>query len=34
MNAEMAAYYASKVRLTVLSIEEIERGLARRSKEN
>lgn len=30
MNAEMAAYYATKVRLTTTLIEEIERGLARR----
>lgn len=31
MNTEMAAYYADRVRLSSLSIEEIERGLARRS---
>lgn len=31
MNTEMAAYYTDRVRLTVMSIEEIERGLARRA---
>lgn len=30
MITEMAAYLASKVRLTTMLIEEVERGLARR----